>query len=185
MSLYIYFLLYYIYHLCFTYIDFYDLSAWGGCWFVVYIVVVDVDCGLTSNSAIFQLNSDGTDVQFRNFDLLPGTHAMDSKGSLACRAYLNTGTGTSEDVFYLFAIRGPTRGEGKRGIEPGSSDPKSSPLTLRHRGRAVVDIRRFIYKFLNMCRFDYTAVAGGGKVEPVNQVNHTSWVGYSYSNCPS
>ena len=36
MSLYI-FLLYYIYHLCFTCIDFYDLSAWDGCWFVVYI----------------------------------------------------------------------------------------------------------------------------------------------------
>ena len=36
MSLYI-FLLYYIYHLCFTCIDFYDLSVWGGCWFVVYI----------------------------------------------------------------------------------------------------------------------------------------------------
>ena len=27
----IYFLLYIIYHLCFTCIDFYDLSAWGGC----------------------------------------------------------------------------------------------------------------------------------------------------------
>ena len=26
-------------------------------------VVVDVDCGLTSHSAIFQLYSDGTDVQ--------------------------------------------------------------------------------------------------------------------------
>ena len=72
MSLYI-FLLYYIYHLCFTCIDLYDLSAWGGCWFVVYI-------------------------------------------------------------------------------------------------------RRFIYKFLNVCPFDYTAVAGNGKVGPVNQVNHTSWV---------
>ena len=24
--------------------------------------------------------------------------------------------------------------------------------------------------------FDYTAVAGSGKVGPVNQVNHTSWV---------
>ena len=34
MSLYI-FLLYHIYHLCFTCIDFYDLSAWGGCWFDV------------------------------------------------------------------------------------------------------------------------------------------------------
>ena len=72
MSLYI-FLLYYIYHLCFTCIDFYDLSSWGGCWFVVYI-------------------------------------------------------------------------------------------------------RRFIYKFLNVCPFYYTAVAGSGKVGPVNQVNHTSWV---------
>ena len=72
MSLYI-FLLYHIYHLCFTCIDFYDLSAWGGCWFDVYI-------------------------------------------------------------------------------------------------------RRFIYKFLNVCPFDYTVVAGSGKVGPVNQVNHTSWV---------
>ena len=38
----------------------------------------------------------------------------------------------------------------------------------------VVYIRRFIYKFL--CPFDYTAVAGSGKVGPVNQVNHTSLV---------
>ena len=72
MSLYI-FLLYYIYHLCFTCIDFYYLSAWSGCWFVVYI-------------------------------------------------------------------------------------------------------RRFIYKFFNVCPFDCTADAGSGKVWPVNQVNHTSWV---------
>ena len=28
----------------------------------------------------------------------------------------------------------------------------------------------------NVCPFDYTAVAGSGKVGPVNQVNHTSWV---------
>ena len=27
-----------------------------------------------------------------------------------------------------------------------------------------------------MCPFDYTAVAGSGKVWPVTQVNHTSWV---------
>ena len=72
MSLYI-LLLYNIYHLCFTCIDFYDISAWGGCWFVVYI-------------------------------------------------------------------------------------------------------RRFTYKFLNVCPFDYTAVAGSGNVGPVNQVYHTSWV---------
>ena len=27
-----------------------------------------------------------------------------------------------------------------------------------------------------MCPFDYTAIAGSGKVGPVNQVNHASWV---------
>ena len=32
-----------------------------------------VGCGLTSHTAIFQLYSDGTDVQFQNFDLLQGT----------------------------------------------------------------------------------------------------------------
>ena len=32
-----------------------------------------VGCGLTSHSAIFQLYSDGTAVQFQNFDLLSGT----------------------------------------------------------------------------------------------------------------
>ena len=72
MSLYI-FLLYYIYHLCFTCIDFYDLSAWDGCLFVVYIM-------------------------------------------------------------------------------------------------------KFVYKFLNVCPFDYMAVAVSGKVGPVNMVNTTSWV---------
>ena len=40
----------------------------------------------------------------------------------------------------------------------------------------VVYIRRLIYKFLNVCPFDYTAVAGSGKVGPVNKVNHTSLV---------
>ena len=73
MSLYI-FLLYYIYHQCFTCIYFYDLSAWGGCWFVVL-----------------------------------------------------------------------------------------------YRGGLFTNV-------LNVCPFDYTAVAGSGKVGPVNQVNHTSWV---------
>ena len=47
-----------------------------------------------------------------------------------------------------------------------------------HIDHKVIDdyIRRFIYKFLNVCPFDYTAVAGSGKVGPVNEVNHTSWV---------
>ena len=30
----------------------------------------------------------------------------------------------------------------------------------------VVYIRRFIYKFLNVCPFDYTAIAVSGKVGP-------------------
>ena len=40
----------------------------------------------------------------------------------------------------------------------------------------VVFIRRYIYKFSNVCPCDYTAVAGNVKVGPVNQVNHTSGV---------
>ena len=46
----------------------------------------------------------------------------------------------------------------------------------------VVYIKIFIYKILNVCHFDYTAVAGSGKVWPVNQVNHTSFGGRSNSN---
>ena len=34
----------------------------------------------------------------------------------------------------------------------------------------VVFIRMFIYKFLNVCPFDYTAVAGSERVGPVNQL---------------
>ena len=37
-----------------------------------------VGWGFTSHSAIFQLYSNGTVVQFPNFDLLPGTHFMGS-----------------------------------------------------------------------------------------------------------
>ena len=39
-----------------------------------------VDCGLTSHSAIFQLYSDGTDVQFPNFDLLLGIQSHGQLG---------------------------------------------------------------------------------------------------------
>ena len=42
------------------------------------------------------------------------------------------GTAMPEDIFYLLAISGPTRREGVPGIEPGSSDPQSSRLPLRH-----------------------------------------------------
>ena len=42
--------------------------------------------------------------------------------------------GTSEGVFYLLAIRGPTRGECMPRIDPGSPDPQSNPLPLCHCG---------------------------------------------------
>ena len=49
--------------------------------FQSYHHLVDVVyCGLTSHSAIFQLYSDGTDVQFPNFDLLPGTPPWAARG---------------------------------------------------------------------------------------------------------
>ena len=41
----------------------------------------------------------------------------------------------------------------------------------------VAYIRRFIYKFLNVCPFDYTAVVGSGKVGAVNRL--TTPVGWS------
>ena len=41
-----------------------------------------VGCGLTSHSAIFQLYSDWTVVQFSNFDLLPGTQRHGQLGVL-------------------------------------------------------------------------------------------------------
>ena len=52
------------------------------------------------------------------------------------------GTGTSEDVFCLLAIRGPTCDLRMPGIEPGSYDPKSSPLALCHRGGHKYSIRQ-------------------------------------------
>ena len=71
-------------------------------------------------------------MQFPNLDLLPGTQRHGQLGSLACRASPDTGIGTSEDVFNLLAIRGPTRCESMAGIESGSPDLQSSLLPIRH-----------------------------------------------------
>ena len=49
-------------------------------------------------------------------------------------------------------------------------------MTLRLGWLLVCLYKEAIYKFLNVCPYDYTAVAGSGKVGPVNQVNHTSWM---------
>ena len=46
----------------------------------------------------------------------------------------HTGTGTSEDVFNLLVIKGPTPGEGMQRLKTGSPDPQSSPPSLHHRG---------------------------------------------------
>ena len=77
-----------------------------------------------SHSAIFQLKSHGKVVKLPNLDLLPGTQCHGQLGSYACRAYPDTETRSTEDVFFLLAVRGPTRDEGKPGIEPWSSDPQ-------------------------------------------------------------
>ena len=55
-----------------------DLVLFNQKWKRICKLYVDVDCGLTSHSAIFQLYSDGTDVQFPHFYLLPDTQAMGS-----------------------------------------------------------------------------------------------------------
>ena len=47
---------------------------------LTFVVDVVVDCGLTSHSAIFQLYSDGTDVQFPNFDLLSAPTPWAARG---------------------------------------------------------------------------------------------------------
>ena len=93
-----------------------------------------VDCGLTAHSAIFQLYSDGTVVQFPNFDLLPGTQLHGQLGVFSVPSLPQHGHRDVRRRFYLLAIRGPTHGEDMPGIEPGSSDPQSNSLPLRHRG---------------------------------------------------
>ena len=102
-----------------------------GCWLVGWLV----GCGLTSHSAIFQLYSDWADVQFPNLDLLPGTkcHGQLAVFSVSSLPRIETGTGTSKDVFYFLAIRGPPRGEGMTGnktrivrstVHPATSTPQ-------------------------------------------------------------
>ena len=93
---------------------------------IIYMTLL-IGCGLTYVTLTWlsdiQLHvySDGTVVQFPNLDLLPGTQRHGQLGSLACRAYPDTGTRTSQDVFNLLAIRGPTGCEGMLGIEPRSA----------------------------------------------------------------
>ena len=94
-----------------------------------------VCCGLMSHSVMFHLYSDGTVVQFRNLDLLPGTQCHGQLGVFSVQSLPDTSTGTPEDVFNLLAIRLPTRGEGMAGIEPGSPYPQSSPLPLCRNSR--------------------------------------------------
>ena len=97
----------------------------------VFVTKVNFNVGWLVGWLWFNVGT-GQLSSFPNFDLLSGTQRHGQLGTLVCRAYPETGTGTSEDVFNFLAIRGPTRGEGKLGLEPGSSDPQSSPLPLRH-----------------------------------------------------
>ena len=73
---------------------------------------------IRSHSAIFQLYSDRAVVQFPTLDLLPGIHAKAARG--LSRAEPTT---TRDRRHFLLAIRGPTRGDGTPGIEPGSPYP--------------------------------------------------------------
>ena len=47
-------------------------------------------------------------------------------------------------------------------------------VTLSHVASSKIGCQSFSFSFV--CPFDYTAIAESGKVGPVNQVNHTSWV---------
>ena len=76
-----------------------------------------VGYGFTLHSAICQLYSDGTVVQLLNLDLLPGTQHHVQLGIFSVPSHPNTGTGSFEDVVNRLAIRDPTSGEGKPGIE--------------------------------------------------------------------
>ena len=100
-------------------------------------------------------------VQLSSIQILTCCRApnfIGSKWSLACQDYPDTSTGTPEDVFYLLAIKGPTRSEGKPGIEPGSSDPQLSPLPLRHRvglDYLLLARQNTNVLLLNLCRLTY------------------------------
>ena len=108
-------------------------------------------CGLIWHSTIFEIWKDtstswlvvechvqqyfsyivmGQLSSFPNFDLLPGTQRHGQLRVLSVPSLPRNG---HRDVFNLLAIRGPTRGEGKSGIQPGSSDPQSSLLPLHGR----------------------------------------------------
>ena len=87
-----------------------------------------------SHSAIFQLYSDGTVVQFSKFKPAAGIQRPGQLGILYVLSLSRHGPETSEDVNNILAFRGPTYNEGLPRIELGSPDPQSSPQPLRHRG---------------------------------------------------
>ena len=66
---------------------------------------------ITSISAILQLYSDGTVVQFPNLDLLLDTQRHRQLRFFSVSSHPGTGTGKSEGVFKILAIGGPTRRE--------------------------------------------------------------------------
>ena len=87
-----------------------------------------VYCGLKSYSAIFQLYSDGTVVQFLNLDLLPGTHRHGQLGvfSMHVLSLPQHGPWTSEDVikFSFLPLESPHAMRAR--WEWNSPDPQSA-----------------------------------------------------------
>ena len=56
-------------------------------------------------------------------------------------------------------------------VPPFSETSVFTEINMKYPNKMILQIQ-----FLNVCTFDYTAVAGSGKVGPVNRFNHTSWV---------
>ena len=93
-------------------------KVWTGCvagWLWFNVIFSDIS------------DSDGTVVEFRNLDLLPGTERHGQLGYLGCRTYPVMGTGTSEDPL---VIKRPIRGyfenrtrNSRSAVQPTTSTP--------------------------------------------------------------
>ena len=88
---------------------------------------------LTSHSAIFQLYSDGTIVQFPNLDLLTGTQRYGQLGVFRVPSLPQIKHQDMRRRLLPPCHQRPTRSEGMPGFEHKSSYPQSSPLPLCQR----------------------------------------------------
>ena len=88
-----------------------------------------VGCGLTSHSAIFQLYSDGTVVQFSKFWPAAGYPTPWAiRGLWRAEPTPTRALGRPKTFFYLLATRVQTRGVGKLGIVRSTVQPATSTV---------------------------------------------------------